>query len=367
VRIAANLWQFIPGQVGGQESYIRAVVGGLAARHEVTVFCLENAASSVRRFAPEAEARTIRWAPDGSGIDAALDPAEHDVLLCPQMGLGPPAPPLPAAACVPDVMPRLAPSLFDQATRRAREKLLRATSERADVVFAGSEFTRDAIVEHYPIEASRVIVTYCDADPAFRLRTPLAPAVEEYLLYPANYWPHKNHANLLAAIALIAPRRPGLRLVLTGAESPDAARVRALIAELGVGERVRMERYMPVDELARLMRGARAVVYPSLIEGFGIPAVEAFNAGVPVIAPARGACLEVAGDAAFAIDPDRPESIAAAIERVLDDSELRAELCRRGRVRAALFSWERTIAIVERALATIANQTLADSGASSAG
>ncbi len=100
--------------------------------------------------------------------------------------------------------------------------------------------------------------------------------------------------------------------------------------------------YLSRQALARIYAGARAFVFPSRYEGFGLPILEAMQAGAPVVTSNTGAMREVAGDAALLVDPDRPEELAAAVRRVLSDESLACELRERGRARAATFTWERT-------------------------
>ncbi len=107
--------------------------------------------------------------------------------------------------------------------------------------------------------------------------------------------------------------------------------------------------YVPADEREALFKGAQAFVLPSFDEGFGIPALEAMSAGVPVVVSNRGALPEVVGDAGLFIDPDDAESLTAALERLIGDPDLRATCARRGLDRARQFTWAQTARDVRRA------------------
>jgi len=144
-------------------------------------------------------------------------------------------------------------------------------------------------------------------------------------------WPHKNHARLLEAFA--AHGEPDLWLILTG-QTYGAERL------LAGHERVRHLGHVPAGELPGLYRGASAVVFPSLFEGFGLPPLEAMACAVPVAASAAGAIGEVCGDAALLFDAGDVEAIAEAIGRVTGDKALRARLREAGLRRAAHFTWE---------------------------
>jgi glycosyltransferase involved in cell wall biosynthesis len=112
--------------------------------------------------------------------------------------------------------------------------------------------------------------------------------------------------------------------------------------------------FVPADDLPRLVGSALALVYVSVYEGFGLPVVEAMASGTPVVAAHRAALPEVAGDAALFVEPLDPESIAAALERLAADPELRAGLVRRGLERARRYDWNLTATAVRDALARIA-------------
>src|SRR5262249_29710006 len=150
---------------------------------------------------------------------------------------------------------------------------------------------------------------------------------EDFLLYPARPWPHKNHARLFEAMRLL----PGLRLVLTGYEGPVPDDVESL------GR-------VPVDELASLYRRAAAGGFPSLYEGFGQPPLEAMACGCPVACSNAASLPEVVGDAARLFDPTSVEAIAAAVRDVLAAPD---EWSARGLARAAAFTWERCAAAHE--------------------
>ena len=115
-----------------------------------------------------------------------------------------------------------------------------------------------------------------------------------------------------------------------------------LAHELGVEKRVRFLGYVTDAQLAYLYDKARTLVFPSFIEGFGMPVLEAMHAGLPVITSNRGALAEVAGDAALLVDPACPEDIAAAMNRVVIDETLYQELKGKGLARAEQFSWRKT-------------------------
>jgi glycosyltransferase involved in cell wall biosynthesis len=160
------------------------------------------------------------------------------------------------------------------------------------------------------------------------------------ILCVAQKRPYKNLGTLIQAIADLRDERPVL--VLPGSPTPYEGELRALAQRLGVVDRVRFPPWVSDETLAGLYRTATCFVLPSLIEGFGLPVLEAMARGVPVACSNRPALPEVAGDAALMFDPERQGAVTEAVGRLLRDSAVRQQLVQRGRERARLFTWERT-------------------------
>jgi glycosyltransferase involved in cell wall biosynthesis len=163
--------------------------------------------------------------------------------------------------------------------------------------------------------------------------------------------PHKNLGRLMEAFALVARRLP-VRLVLTGWGRPRHVReLQERIAALGIERRVDWRPYAADEELLALYQGARALVLPSLHEGFGLTALEAMACGTPVVAARVSSLPEVVGEAAVLVDPLDPESIAGGLGRILTEDSLCKDLRERGLERARHFSWEATARAVQQAVA----------------
>jgi glycosyltransferase involved in cell wall biosynthesis len=126
----------------------------------------------------------------------------------------------------------------------------------------------------------------------------------------------------------------------------------ALIAESGVKDSVRLTGWIPRDELLQLYARAQAFVYPSTFEGFGMPVLEAMAAGIPVACSDIPPLREVAGEAALFFDPTDEDAIAIALDRIVNDAPLRAQLEKSGPERARNFTWERAARETLRALNT---------------
>jgi glycosyltransferase involved in cell wall biosynthesis len=166
-----------------------------------------------------------------------------------------------------------------------------------------------------------------------------------------NVMPHKNLPRLLDAFALAARRLP-VRLVMRGwGRAIHVRELQERIATLGIERQVDWRPYAEAGELLALYRGARALVLPSLHEGFGLTALEAMACGTPVVVSGVSSIPEVVGDAGVLVDPLDSASIAAGLGRILTDDGLCKELRERGLERAGRFSWDATARAVQQAVA----------------
>lgn len=253
-------------------------------------------------------------------------------------------PPGPTVATCYDLIPSAFPGDYLTGPGRAaiaaahRRQLARLRG--ADMVVAISRGTADDLVDLAGVDPGRIRVVPLAAPPAVEpVGTGLGGG---YVLYSGSLEPHKNLPVLLDAVGRL-PGKPRLRLVMTGTWSPRRLeRLRAHAAAVGAAGRVEWLGHLPAGRLARVRADALAVVVPSRKEGFGLPVLEAMAAGVPVLASDIPALREVAGDAATLLPPGDPDAWAGAVLALAGDGEARADAARRGRERAAGFTWERT-------------------------
>jgi glycosyltransferase involved in cell wall biosynthesis len=271
-------------------------------------------------------------------------------------GLTVPPTRVPLVATVHDIAALDHPNLHPP--RQVREVAAQVASlRRATVVVASSQVTADRLVAR-GVDQDRITVvplgltTLPAALPADASGPPIA---QSYLLAVGETSPRKGYLTLLRALA----RRPAADplLVIAGPAGAAEPHIRRAINELELEERV--VRLGPVDDsmLARLYRGALALCFPSVAEGFGLPVLEALGAGLPVIASDLPVLREVGGDAALFVPVGDDEAFAKTFDAV-SDSRLRARLAAAGRERAAAFTWDRTaegtMNAYRRALATAA-------------
>jgi glycosyltransferase involved in cell wall biosynthesis len=219
--------------------------------------------------------------------------------------------------------------------------LVRRHAERAHAIIVPSKFTGGEVQRRLGIPPERIFVCSPGA-PQWPPRRGLPP--DGYLLFVGTLEPRKNVGALLDAYerTLRGASKAPPELVLAGKATADSQRWLARIASPPLAGRVRHIGYVNPDERRALYDGALALVQPSFEEGFGLPVLEAMRVGVPVVAANRGALPEVLGDAGLLVDPDHPDSFAAAIERITVDDDLAARCAARGVERAGTFRWSDT-------------------------
>jgi glycosyltransferase involved in cell wall biosynthesis len=234
------------------------------------------------------------------------------------------------------------PQFFRSADKTSQAK--RTAVDRADHVICVSENTKSDLMELFGVQAGKITVTHLAALPMKRRETAEpSPWPNPYIVFVGLRSTYKNFAGLLHAFVQSNVLRNEFSIVCFGGE-PFTSTDREQSARLGI-QAGRIVEARGADELlADLYRGAAALVYPSLYEGFGLPVLEAMSSGCPVVCSRTGSLPEVCGDAAEYFDPHVPESIAAAIEKVVLSEGRRQELITRGLQRSNEFSWDKCAA-----------------------
>ena len=276
-----------------------------------------------------------------AGEDAVLAPIYSTCLLATR---------LPFAFTLHDLQEKHYPQYFGLATRVWRHLTNRLLTARATRILCESRFVGSDIVAHFGVPATRIEVVPAPPIASIRAGALDAAAVaavrrkldlpEQFVFYPAQFWPHKNHLRLVEAFARVACDFPDCALVLTGKRRDEFERVFARVRELGLGERVRHLGYIEQSELAAVYRAATVAAIPTLFESISIPVYEAFSVGTAVCASNVLALPEQIGDAGLLFDPESVDAIAAAISRLLGDPALRRTLVERGLQRMSAVTHE---------------------------
>ena len=235
------------------------------------------------------------------------------------------------------------PERTEAEIRRDYPALTASHAARADLVVVVSEYSAQAVRTRLGVPEDRLVICRpgAPAGPVGDATVHAGP-----ILFVGTIEPRKNLPTLFAAYERVVAGRPDAPpLVLAGRSvEQSAAIMQSLAARRTLAGRVRYLGYVSDEERRQLYLDASMFVLPSLEEGFGMTAVEAMQAGVPVIASNRGALPEVVGDAGALVDPTDDAALAAAIERLLANPQERVARAEAGRVRARLFTWSATAA-----------------------
>jgi glycosyltransferase involved in cell wall biosynthesis len=235
-------------------------------------------------------------------------------------------------------------------------KMIGAAARRADLIVTGSHDAADGLQARFHPEGEIVVIHHgvdherfvpATDDPRARANDWVALArhgiTAPYVAFASTIEPRKDVPTLVRAFARVAATHPDLQLVVAGGDGWGIAEARAAIAASGVATRILRPGYVDDAALAALFRRAEVIAYPSLVEGFGMPALEALACGTPLVTTSGSALEEVVGDAALLVPPADPDALARALSTVLDDPAVASRLRAAGPARASTFTWERSV------------------------
>jgi glycosyltransferase involved in cell wall biosynthesis len=220
---------------------------------------------------------------------------------------------------------------------------------RADRIIAVSENTRRDALRLYPIDPEKIEVIPEGVEARFRpdvggdvishIRRRYA-LPERFLLSVGTIEPRKNLSTLVEAYAALRSRHPEVGLVIAGSRGWLYDRFFEQLRSLGLEDHVVFTGYVPEEDIPALLNAAEVFAFPSEFEGFGLPPLEAMACGIPVVCSNAASLPEVVGDAGLLLPPRDVRGWVTALDRLLDDGQLRADLSARGLARARLFSWD---------------------------
>ena len=228
---------------------------------------------------------------------------------------------------------------------------------QADAIATVSDYSRRGILEHFGLAAERVFVVGEASDPVFRvlehpqlnehLRAAGIPQGGRLVVYVGGFGPHKNLEALLAVCAKLMGQNgfTDMILVMVGEYGKEVFHsayktLKSKVRELGVSNKVIFTGYLADEDLVILLNLATVLVLPSLIEGFGLPAVEAAACGCPVIATTASPLSNLLGAGALYIDPKNPQDLESVLGRVLTSEDLREQMRREGLAAAGRLTWD---------------------------
>jgi len=270
-----------------------------------------------------------------------------DVLFCPFTGTRFYDPDVPVVSIVHDLQYLYYPQFFSSDDRFYRDKDFKDICAKSALMICVSEHVRETILKNSNLHENLVISIHtCLFD---RLKANLSAKSDvlarydlqpgEFLLYPANFWAHKNHAMLLTAFGMYCVNHPttNAKLVLTGSPGPDMEKIQEASNRMGLADKLVMPGYISDVDLAALMNACRCLIFPSLYEGFGMPILEAFAMGKPVLCSNATSLPEIAGDAALYFDPRKPHEMLDCIDKIFTDENLERRLIDLGKQRLSQF------------------------------
>lgn len=360
----------IGAKLGGNESYALNLIEALAQIDRVNDYTLYVTTAEAhdrfhQRWPNFKVHRTLPHTPlIRIPLTLSAELRKHPVDVLHVQFTAPPFCPCPVVVSIHDLSFEHLPQTFNRRSRTQLRLTVRHSARRATKILTLSEHTRGDVIETYGIDADKVTAIPLAAPAHF------APVTDDkelqrvrhtygidgdYVLSVGSIQPRKNLVRLIKAYAeLRAAQSSNIcpKIVIVGKRGwlyDDTFRA---LEDTGVKDSVVLTGYVPESDLPALYSGALCFVYPSYFEGFGLPPLEAMKCGAPVIVGNTTSLPEVVGDAALQVDPFDISAIAAAMDQLIYNSELRKDLSVKGQARAKLFDWkhtaQRTLAVYQQ-------------------
>lgn len=233
------------------------------------------------------------------------------------------------------------PLPFYYLKRLGYQYIMKHAVKKAQKIITVSQATKKEIVDHLKVSAEKIVVTYEGVDERLTKRPLLNRDKEKYFLYVGNAYPHKNLERLIEAFERVVSHSPDYKLLLVGTDDYFYARLRAKVSSLHLEKSISFYKDVSDEELSRLYSGAAALIAPSLMEGFGLPGLEAMQHKTLVLASEIAVYKEIYKDAAIYFDPLDVSSLHATILRVLENSKSYDKQIVKGVQAVEKFSWEK--------------------------
>jgi len=253
-----------------------------------------------------------------------------------------------------DVIIKSYPQGHAKETIESVDRQLKNILGQVNAIIADSDSTKNDLLKWYDIDANLIHVVYPGVNEWFY---PEVNTNKKYLLFVGTIEPRKNIEALIKAFSILKRDFAiDKQLVIIGMKGWMYDSVFKLVDGLDLKSDIVFKGYIPNKELRPWYNGALVFIYPSFYEGFGFPIAEAFRCGAPVVTSNVSSCAEIANDSAILIDPNRPEEIAEAVMKIINDAELRENLSKKGLEHARRFTWDRAAKEVLEIFKKIYNQ-----------
>jgi glycosyltransferase involved in cell wall biosynthesis len=325
----------LTGRIGGSGVYAHALFGALNERHDIRVEAIAAR--------PGGGLSTLRWMVAG-GRARVLE-TRSSVLHCPAF-LAPFDSPVPVVLTIHDLSLDRMPSGHPLEWRLYYRFLLPRLARKASMILTPTETTRRDVIDAFGIPSDRVVAVPSGIDGRFsevEQRDRSMPSPQPLIAFAGPPIGRKN-LDIVLRVMVAAPPESALskaRLEITGALADDFPHYRELILHNGLSGRVDWLGKLPFEDIPSVYSRADVLVYPSFLEGFGFPPLEAMATGTPVVASNVSCLPEVLADAALLVDPTNDVAFASAIESVFTNRELRLRLVEAGTARARMYTWAR--------------------------
>jgi glycosyltransferase involved in cell wall biosynthesis len=303
------------------------------------------------------------WTLTGLPIRLFREKNNIDVLYSPSH-YGPAFSPIPFVCSIMDLGFLKWPEQFTKKDFYQLKYWTKWSIKRAKKLIAISEFTKKDIVKKYFVNPSKVIVAY----PGYKKSNIISnenvsiDAIKKkygvkkpYILYLGTLKPSKNIEGLINAYSHLPAIKEKYNLVIVGKKGWLFESIFSLVKKLNLEKKIIFTDFIPDEETGVLMKEASVFVMPSFWEGFGIPVLEAMEAGTPLVCSNQGSLPEIVKGSGLLVDPYKPKDIAKGLEKILNNKKLRDDLVKKGRNRAKDFSWERCSRIILDTLCQVKN------------
>ncbi len=324
--------------------------------YQIILYSKEPLRDGLEKLPPNWESHVLKWPPGRFWTQIRLSwemlRRPPDVLFVPAHALPLILPKAPVTT-IHDVAFMAEPKAYTFAERLYHRFAAKFAVRRAVSIFTVSDFSRAEIEKYFHADVTKIKVTPLGYDEEHCRRAADQSEIEPvltrykikqpYFLFVGRLEAKKNLAGLIEAFSRFGEKHPEYGLALVGKRGVGCDQAMKTLSHRPVlRKRITEAGYVCEDDMRFLYSGATALVLPSWYEGFGLPVVEAFACGTPVIASDRASLPEVGGDAALYVDPADPDDIAAAMTRLVEEAGLAAELSAKGLARVREFSWDRT-------------------------
>jgi glycosyltransferase involved in cell wall biosynthesis len=217
--------------------------------------------------------------------------------------------------------------------------LLKKVAKTSEIILTDAEFTRAEIVSYANIPAEKIVIAHPASDAMAAKPQVYGPAEnKQYIMYVGNVFPYKNIPRLIEAHQKLLSDHPDLYLFVVGKKDKDVERLEVMVKQRSFTQ-VHFTGFVSEQELVWLYKNAKAYVFPSLSEGFGMPGLEAMQFDLPVVSSDATCLPEIYGGAAHYFDPESIEEMTKSINEVLTDENLRQNLISNGRSQIKKYSW----------------------------